>query len=404
MGNAITGTKMAAGESGGDSFLHELSTKFWNEDVWLPPNITWKDLRNTDRVQYAQISDLYIPIPLAFVFLAIRYVIERFILTPIGLANEIKIHKPKKAPFNPALEKAFRSSNKISHKQIQGLAKQLDWSERQVERWFRQRRQQDRPNTLKKFTESGWRFLYYLFAFIYGCVVLWDKPWFWDGNACWYSYPYHALTPGIWWYYMIELSFYWSLTFSQFFDIKRKDFFQMLVHHVITISLLAFSYACNLTRIGTLVLVIHDIADIPLEAAKMAKYVNKQRLCDSLFGFFTLTWFITRLGVYPYKIIYSTLIEAPTIVPMFPAYYIFNGLLIGLQVLHVIWSYMILRLALHALASGKLDKDVRSDDSEEAGSKTNSDIDGRNGVISSQLNKLTSSKDKDADIKKSVVT
>ncbi len=34
----------------------------------------------------------------------------------------------------------------------------------------------------------------------------------------------HTIDSSIWWYYMVELTFYWSLTFSQFFDVKRKDF------------------------------------------------------------------------------------------------------------------------------------------------------------------------------------
>ena len=64
---------------------------------------------------------------------------------------------------------------------------------------------------------------------------------------------------------MIELSFYWALCISQFFDVKRKDFWEMFIHHVTTIALMAFSWTCNLTRVGTLVLVIHDCADIFLE-------------------------------------------------------------------------------------------------------------------------------------------
>ena len=64
---------------------------------------------------------------------------------------------------------------------------------------------------------------------------------------------------------MIELSFYWALMVSQFFDVKRKDFAQMFVHHCATILLLSFSWACNLTRVGTLVLIVHDVADIFLE-------------------------------------------------------------------------------------------------------------------------------------------
>ena len=80
-----------------------------------------------------------------------------------------------------------------------------------------------------------------------------------------YNYPHHKIDRDVWWYYMIELSFYWSLCISQFFDVKRKDFWEMFIHHVTTIALMAFSWTCNLTRVGTLVLVIHDCADIFLE-------------------------------------------------------------------------------------------------------------------------------------------
>ena len=66
-------------------------------------------------------------------------------------------------------------------------------------------------------------------------------------------------------YFQVELSFYWALCISQFFDVKRKDFWEMFIHHVTTIALMAFSWTCNLTRVGTLVLVIHDCADIFLE-------------------------------------------------------------------------------------------------------------------------------------------
>ena len=58
--------------------------------------------------------------------------------------------------------------------------------------------------------------------FGYGMAVLWGKPWLWDIRYCWYHYPHHAVEGDVWWYYMIELTFYWSLTFSQFYDVKRK--------------------------------------------------------------------------------------------------------------------------------------------------------------------------------------
>ena len=111
---------------------------------------------------------------------------------------------------------------------------------------------------MQKFTESFWRFAFYLSIWIYGLVILYEKPWFWDTIHCWIDYPKHKITNDVYWYYTIELGFYLSLLVTQFFDIKRKDFWQMFIHHIVTISLLMFSYACSFTRLGTLVLIIHD--------------------------------------------------------------------------------------------------------------------------------------------------
>lgn len=149
------------------------------------------------------------------------------------------------------------------------------------------------------------------------------------------------------------MSFYWALVVSQFFDIKRKDFWQMFIHHIITLMLLSFSWVCNLHRVGSLVLVIHDCADIFLEAAKITKYANYQKLCDGIFALFTVIWIVSRLGFYP-RIIYSSSVEAPQILPMFPAYYIFNSLLILLLCLHIAWTYLILKIAHDSLKSGKV--------------------------------------------------
>lgn len=149
--------------------------------------------------------------------------------------------------------------------QIVKLTKQTELSERQVERWWRRRRAQDKPTTLVKFSENSWRCIYYTYSFIFGCIVMWDKPWLWDIKNCWYGYPHQSVSNDIWWYYMISMAFYWSLTASQFVDVKRKDFWQMFIHHMITILLMALSWVCNLHRVGSLVLLVHDCADIFLE-------------------------------------------------------------------------------------------------------------------------------------------
>lgn len=42
------------------------------------------------------------------------------------------------------------------------------------------------------------------------------------------------------------------------------------------------------------------------QAAKMAKYIKAQRLCDVLFAIFGIVWFITRLVLYPTKYVSVT--------------------------------------------------------------------------------------------------
>lgn len=348
---------------------------FWNPEVWLPPNITWADLEPNDKIQYADYRHLLYPLPMAGIMLILRYFLEKYCYCPFGTSLGIKSSKPKRAAPNELLERAYQQKLTMKHKEIVGLAKQLDWSERQVERWLRLRRAQEKPSTLTKFSENGWRLTYYTYSFIFGLVCLWDKPWLWNIDECWTNYPHQSVSSDVWWYYMISLAFYWSLMVSQFFDVKRKDFWQMFAHHLVTIFLMDFSWVCNFHRVGSLVLVIHDCADIFLEAAKMAKYAKYQNTCDIIFAIFTLIWIVTRLGVFPLWILRSTTIEAPRIVnTMFPAYYIFNSLLFLLLMLHLFWTYLILKIAVSALFSGHMDGDIRSSSSDDVTDDSNTSV------------------------------
>ena len=96
----------------------------------------------------------------------------------------------------------------------------------------------------------------------YGWWCLWDKPWLWDIRYCWYDYPFHSVPPDVWCYYMMELSFYWSLSISQFADVKRKDFWEMFIHHNATILLMMFSWTDHFTRIGRDYFMTHQTTEI----------------------------------------------------------------------------------------------------------------------------------------------
>jgi len=54
-------------------------------------------------------------------------------------------------------------------------------------------------------------------------------------------------------------------------QIRRKDWLESMIHHVATTLLLVYSYYVNFTRVGVMVLLIHDMSDIFLEAAKLCR-------------------------------------------------------------------------------------------------------------------------------------
>lgn len=54
-------------------------------------------------------------------------------------------------------------------------------------------------------------------------------------------------------------------------QVRRKDWLESMVHHIATIALLLYSYYVNFTRVGIMVMLLHDVSDIFLEAAKLCR-------------------------------------------------------------------------------------------------------------------------------------
>ncbi|XP_060725333.1 ceramide synthase 2 isoform X1 [Tachysurus vachellii] len=337
----------------------------WRQEYWLPPGITWKDLEQMEGSPFPR--DLLISLPLALGFIGLRKVFERFIAFPLSRLLGVKDKMRLSASPAPSLEAFYnKHSRQPAQNELSNLMKQSSLTQKQIEIWFRHRRNQDRPSNTKKFCEASWRFVFYLISFIGGLASLIKTPWFWEQKECWRGYPQQPVESVHYWYYMLELGFYWSLLLCVSVDVKRKDFKEQIVHHIATIFLLGFSYCANYIRVGTLVMLVHDSSDFLLESAKMFNYASWKKTCDSLFVVFSVVFLVTRLVVFPSKIIYTTLISSMEIFQPFVGYYFFNTLLLVLQFLHIFWAWLILRMIYKFLFLGKLDKDERSDDESEA--------------------------------------
>ncbi|XP_076977640.1 ceramide synthase 4 [Tamandua tetradactyla] len=360
-----------------------LNEWLWQDKFWLPPNNSWADLEDRDGAVYAHPRDLLVSLPLALALLVLRAIFERFVGVPLSRWLGVRDRIKRPVVPNATLERHFcLQGQRPKEPQLALLAAQCGLTLRQTQRWFRDRRNQERPCLTKKFCEASWRFLFYLCSFIGGLAVLYHESWLWTPSMCWDSYPNQPLKLKLYWLYLMELSFYISLLIRLPFDIKRKDFKEQVVHHLVTIILITFSYSANLLRIGSLVLLLHDTADYLLEACKMFNYAQSP-VCNVLFLIFSLVFFYTRLVLFPTQILYTTYYESLINRSPFFGYYFFNALLMLLQLLHVFWSYLILRMLVNFMKKGQMEKDIRSDVeeldmSEEEGAEERLQL--RNGV------------------------
>jgi ceramide synthetase len=115
-------------------------------------------------------------------------------------------------------------------------------------------------------------------------------------------------------------------------------------------------------RIGSTVMMLHDANDVLMEAAKLAKYCKKETLSLGLFATFAVAWLGLRLLYFPLMVIRSTLYEMPgALNGKPPVYYVLNGLLMMLFLLHCYWFTLIMRVIYVTLTTGQT-QDVREDD------------------------------------------
>uniref|UniRef100_A0A8C4W2S8 Ceramide synthase 3 n=1 Tax=Gopherus evgoodei TaxID=1825980 RepID=A0A8C4W2S8_9SAUR len=334
--------------------LKTLNSWFWWESLWIPANCTWADLEDHNGIVFPKPYHLYATIPYAFVMLMVRFVIERYIAIPLAKALGIKNVTRVKPQPNAVLENYFRKCTKRpSQSEIQGLAKKCNWTVHLVEKWFRRRRNLELPTMLRKFQEACCSF------FVWFCIP--QKPWFYDIWQVWVGYPFQSLLSSQYWYYMAEISFYWSLLFTLGTDTKRKDFMAHVIHHLAAIVLMACSWCGNYVRIGTLVMIVHDTADFWLESAKMFNYAHWEKTCNVLFIIFSVVFFITRIILFPFWILRGTLyLPSYYSSTMVIAYFIFNGPLLILQGLHLYWGYFVLKILNKFLFFGKCGTCVRN--------------------------------------------
>lgn len=81
-------------------------------------------------------------------------------------------------------------------------------------------------------------------------------------RGLWANWPQRELTGLVKGYVLAQWAFWLQQILVIYMEERRKDHYQMLTHHIITIGLLSSCYFYHHTRVGNLVLVLMDVVDI----------------------------------------------------------------------------------------------------------------------------------------------
>ncbi|KAL7930293.1 longevity assurance proteins LAG1/LAC1 [Trichoderma chlorosporum] len=251
-----------------------------------------------------------------------------------------------------------------------------------------------------RFSEQAWNIIHYSVFWPLGLYIWYTSPYYLNMTELWTNWPSREISGTMKFYFLTQWAFWLQQMIVVHIEKQRKDYWFTIMHHLVTIGLVAASYSYHFTSVGNLTLIIMDVVDLVFPLAKCAKYLGYRRLCDCLFGIFVVVWFATRHICF-LMVIHSVYYDTYRLVPHFcfkgpmgslqgplpqsgewsllepfhspqgmicanrSIFIGFFTFLVALQALMVVWSHAILKVAARVL-SGKNAEDIRSDDDDEA--------------------------------------
>ena len=135
---------------------------------------------------------------------------------------------------------------------------------------------------------------------------------------------------------------------------NRPDFYELLLHLIVTNMLLIFSYYGNFIRVGSLVMLAHSFSDV---FVYVAKALVDTKLTGGALSYIPLlvVYVWCRIYVHSSVILRSIWIEAPSVVSSagLTNWHYMNFLLSVLLMLHMYWMFVIVKIGIFLISTGK---------------------------------------------------
>ncbi|KAI1815887.1 TLC domain-containing protein [Poronia punctata] len=208
------------------------------------------------------------------------------------------------------------------------------------------------------------RFMEQLYTAIYfgvlgpaGMYVMSHTPvWYFNTRGMYENFPHKTHEADFKFYYLFQAA-YWAqqaIVLLLGLEERRKDFKELVGHHIVSLALIGLSYRFHFTYMGLAVYITHDISDFFLATSKTLNYIDHWATGPYFFVFMCV-WAYLRHFL-NLRIIWSLFTEFKTVGPYELnwetgqykcdiAFVITLTLLASLQALNLFWWFFIVRIA-----------------------------------------------------------
>ncbi|KIW64470.1 hypothetical protein, variant [Phialophora macrospora] len=242
-----------------------------------------------------------------------------------------------------------------------------------------------------RFMEQVYTAMYFAVFGPFGLYVMKQGTlWYFNTTAMFEGFP-HRKHEGIFKAYYLLQAAYWAqqaIVLVLQLEKPRKDFKELVFHHIITLALIGLSYRFHFAKMGIAVYITHDISDFFLATSKTLNYLDSI-IVGPYYLMFMGIWIYLRHWI-NWRILWATLTEFRTVGPFdlnwetqqykcWISQYITFSLLACLQAVNLFWLFLILRIAKNYVFSN-ITVDERSEDEEEE-ENTDTPSKGENKVL-----------------------
>ncbi|EAQ91081.1 hypothetical protein CHGG_03016 [Chaetomium globosum CBS 148.51] len=223
-----------------------------------------------------------------------------------------------------------------------------------------------------RFMEQMYTALYFGILGPTGMYVMSRTPvWYFNTRGMYENFPHQTHDAVFKFYYLFQAA-YWAqqaIVLLLGMEKPRKDFKELVGHHIVSLALIGLSYRFHFTYMGLAVYITHDISDFFLATSKTLNYLDHW-LTGPYYFTFMCVWIYLRHYL-NLRILFSLFTEFKTVGPYGVnwetqqykgtlSFVITLALLSSLQALNLFWLFFILRIA-YRFAVHNVAKDDRSD-------------------------------------------